>query len=721
MSTLPRPAVGALPGSLAENPEIDLWIRVDTGGTVTLLTGKAELGQGLRAAIARIGAEELDVSLERIRVKTADTSRGPKEGLTAGSMSMEQSGRATRQVAAEARAYLLGLAAAELDASPDELTVDDGRIVSATGRETDYWRLLGGRRFGLTAKGDVEPKRPDEHRIVGRRGPRIDMRGIVTGTTRYVQDLAEPGVLFGRVVRPPSAGARLIAIDVGRARDLPGVAAVVRDGSFLAVAAEREDQVDSAAEVLRAAARWEETAVLPPRDVHRWLREQETESFLVVDGVPVTDPIPAAAAPPGAATTLSATYTRPYVMHGSIGPSAAMAQWREGELHVWSATQAVEFLRAALAEALGIRPDVIRVSHVEGAGCYGHNGADDVSLDAALLARAVSGRRVLLRWTREDEHAWEPYGPPAVVDLQASLDADGSVVAWSHEVVGNTHIARPMPGGGRGRLLASRYLDGGEPPDPPRPILAYHVGIHRNADPLYAFPRRRIVKNFVANTPIRVSSLRALGAFANVFAIESFMDELAEVAGSDPLDFRLHHLADERAREVLVAAAERAGWGEPLPEWTGRGLGFARYKNSAAYAAVAIQARVDDATAHVVLERAVIAGDAGEVVDPDGLENQLEGGLIQAASWTLKEQVRFDRQRITSVDWDSYPILRFDEVPQIETVLLDRPGMPYLGAGEATQGPTAAAIANAVYDAVGMRLRDLPLTPERLREAAAAA
>ena len=287
--------------------------------------------------------------------------------------------------------------------------------------------------------------------------------------------------------------------------------------------------------------------------------------------MPVADPIPPADAPPDAATTLSATYTRPYVMHGSIGPSAAMARWREGELHgvVGDAGRRVPSGRARR----GARgpPDAIRVSHVEGAGCYGHNGADDVSLDAALLARAVPGRRVLLRWTREDEHAWEPYGPPAVVDLQASLDADGAVVAWSHDVVGNTHIARPMPGGGRGRLLASRYLEGGEPPDPPRPILAYHVGIHRNADPLYAFPRRRIVKHFVANTPIRVSSLRALGAFANVFAIESFMDELAEAAGSDPLDFRLRHLDDERARAVLVAAAERAGWGEPLPEWTGRG------------------------------------------------------------------------------------------------------------------------------------------------------
>jgi CO/xanthine dehydrogenase Mo-binding subunit len=457
---------------------------------------------------------------------------------------------------------------------------------------------------------------------------------------------------------------------------------------------------------------------LPPRDVRRWLREQETQSFLVVDGVPVAGPIPPIEVPSHAATTVRAVYTRPYTMHGSIGPSAAAAQWQDGNLHVFSATQSVEALRVALAEALELDPSQVRVSHVEGPGCYGHNGADDVALDAALLARAVPGRRVLLRWSRADEHAWEPYGPPALVELQASLDGDGAVVAWSHDVWSNTHIGRPMPRVGRGRLLASRSLERDQPVDLPAPILYYHVGIHRNADPLYAFPQRRIVKNFVANTPIRTSSLRALGAFANVFAIESFMDELAIVAGTDPLEFRLRHLEDERAREVLRAAAERAGWGAPLPEWTGRGLAFARYKNSAAYAAVVIQARVDDATSKVVLERAVIAGDAGEIVDPDGLENQLEGGVIQAASWTLKEKVAYDAVRITSVDWDSYPILRFDEVPEVETVLLDRPGMPFLGAGEATQGPTAAAIANAVYDAVGLRVRDLPLTPERLQAAA---
>jgi CO/xanthine dehydrogenase Mo-binding subunit len=310
-----------------------------------------------------------------------------------------------------------------------------------------------------------------------------------------------------------------------------------------------------------------------------------------------------------------------------------------------------------------------------------------------------------------------------VVELHAALDGDGHVTAWSHDVWSNTYNSRPMlnvgpQSTGRGRLLAGQLLQRPFLPEPPTPTLGFHVGVHRNADPLYVFPRKRIVKNFVAATPIRTSSLRALGAYPNVFAIESFMDELAEQAHRDPLDFRLRHLEDERGRAVLIAAAERAGWGNPLPDGTGRGIGFARYKNIAAYSAIVVQARVDDETARVHLERAVIACDAGEIVDPDGLTNQLEGGFVQAASWTLKERVAYDDYRITSIDWDTYPILRFDEMPEIETILLDQPGKPFLGAGETTQGPTAAAIANAVYAAVGIRVRDLPLTPDQLRAAA---
>ena len=338
------------------------------------------------------------------------------------------------------------------------------------------------------------------------------------------------------------------------------------------------------------------------------------------------------------------------------------------------------------------------------------------------MARAVPGRPVRLQWTRQDEHAWEPYGPAMVMHLQASLDPGGRLLDWNHDVWSNTHIARALPYGDRSALIAAWHRAAAMPPPQPFPMLVYHGGIHRNADPLYAVPRRRIVKHFVETTPLRVSSTRSLGAYANVFAIESFMDELAHAAGTDPLEFRLRYLEDERARAVLTAAAERAGWTQRRKEFgRGKGIGFAQYKNQKCYAAVIIDLHVDLDTAQIVLARAVIAADAGQIVDPSGLANQLEGGVVQSASWTLKEQVTFDRTRITSVDWESYPILKFPEAPVVETVLLDRPGAPPLGSGEAAQGPTAGAIANAVFDAIGVRLRDIPFTPDRVRAAVARA
>jgi CO/xanthine dehydrogenase Mo-binding subunit len=407
-------------------------------------------------------------------------------------------------------------------------------------------------------------------------------------------------------------------------------------------------------------------------------------------------------------------------MHASLGPSAALAELSDGSLTVWTHSQGASVLRVSLAQALGMEVERVRVIHAEGAGCYGHNGADDAALDAALLAHALPGRPVLLQWMREDENAWEPYGPAMVVKLQAALDAGGRIAAWSHDVWSYTHMGRPLPYGERSGLLAAWHREPAMQPPRARPSLGEHTGIHRNADPIYDLRERRIVKHFVDEAPLRVSSTRSLGAYANVFAIESFMDELAHASGCDPIEFRLRHLGDARGRAVIEAAAERAHWSSGArEEGRGRGIGFARYKNRKCYAAVVVELEVDSDSAEIHLERAFIAADAGQVVDADGLANQLEGGLIQSASWTLKEQVVFDELRVVSVDWQSYPILTFPEVPEIETQLLNRPGSPSLGSGEAAQGPTAAAIANAVFDAVGLRLREIPFTPERLRAAAA--
>jgi nicotinate dehydrogenase subunit B len=548
------------------------------------------------------------------------------------------------------------------------------------------------------------------------------MEDIVTGRTVFIQDLRLPGTLHARVLRPPSPGARLVELDDTEVRRRPGVEAVVRDGSFVAVVAAKPGQAIAALERLRRAARWVEEPRLPDQArLVAELRAAQPQSFPVIRGTAVEAPVPPIETPADAAHTLRASYTRPFLLHGAIGPSAALARELDGQLTVWTSSQGVSVLRLALAQALGIDAARVRVIHVPGPGCYGHNGADDVALDAALLARALPGRPVHVQWTRADEHTWEPYGPAMVVDLQASLDPSGLVIDWNHDVRSFTHVSRPMPAGPQASALLATWHRAAPLERPaPRPMLTYHMGIHRNADPLYAFSRRRVVKHFIAGSPFRTSSLRGLGAHANVFAIESFLDELAAAAGQDPVAFRLRHLDDPRARDVLAAAAERLGWqAAPRPGRSGRGRGvaFARYKNQKAWCAVAVELTVDGGAA-IRLERAAIAADAGQIVDPDGIVNQLEGGFVQSASWTLREQVTFDRTRVTSTDWQSYPILGFGEVPEIETVLLDRPGEPWLGAGEASQGPTAAAIANAIFDATGLRVRDLPLTAERLREAA---
>jgi nicotinate dehydrogenase subunit B len=708
-----------IPPSLQRNPELDTWLRIHTEGTVTVFTGKVEYGQGIKTALARIAAEELDVSLERIRVHMADTAEGPNELYTVGSMSLEESGTALRLAAAEARQHMLELASAELGVPARALRVDDG-TVSAPGLEleTTWFRVFGGKRFERKVTGTAALKEPGDYKLLGRPGMRIGMEALVTGETVFLQDMVLPGMVHARVVRPPNVGARLSSVDDAPVKSLPGVVAVIRDGSFLAVAADTSVHAIAAAERLRKAALWSGAAALPDETaLHAGMRGAQPKSFPVVDGTAVDEPLAPHMTPTGVAQTLRASYTRPFLMHGSIGPSAAVAHEVEGKLTIWSHSQGVAVLRLAIAQALALTPDKLRLVHVEGPGCYGHNGADDVAFDAALVARALPGTPVHLQWSREDEHAWEPFGSAMVVDLEASLDSDGRVADWTHETRSYTHMNRALPYSERtSGLIAAWHRETPMTPPVPRPALAPHAGIHRNADPLYAFPRKRVVKHFLPDAPFRTSSLRALGGFTNVFALESFMDELAHAARLDPVEFRLCHLTDARARDVIRAAAERFGW---RPGRSGQGLAFAQYKNQKAWCAVAIQLSVDDATAVIRLDRAVIAADAGQIVDPDGLTNQLEGGLVQAASWTLREQVRFDRTRVTSVDWDSYPILRFDEVPEIETVLIDRPGLPWVGAGEASQGPTAAAIANAVFSATGLRLRDLPLSPERVREAAA--
>ena len=712
--------------SLENNPSLDDWLAIGPGGTVAVRSGKVDIGQRISTAVAMLVADELDIDPARVETVRTETGLSPDEGITSGSYSMTQTGEAVRRAAATARRHLLDRAARLLDVDPATLEVDDGTIHSrATNRQTSYWELAAGEPFGIDVDADAPLKPRAALRHVGTAATARDMEDIVRGGPHFLHDMSRPGMLHARVVRPPHYHARLDALDPAIPERLAGDGVrVVRDGSFLAVAAEDEFQAAKAAERLAAAAVWDKGDGLPAGDIYESLRRNERVSLPVVDGAPVEAPVPPPGDPPdGAAVTLDARYERPYQMHASLGPSAAMAEFDDGRLTILSHSQGIYFLRAALAETFGMAPEAIRIVHAPGAGCYGHNGADDAALDAAIVARALPGTPVLLKWTREEEHAWEPYGTCMSMDLRASLDPGGRIAAWSHESFGDTFMMRPRSGPDRigpARLLSTRFLD--PPLDPPvmGPAMGPHIGIHRNLDPLYDLPGKRLVKHLVRNMPLRVSALRSLGAYANVFAIESFMDELAAAAGVDPVAFRLDHLSDPRGRAVIEAAAERLDpSGADCPEGRGRGIAFSRYKNIAAYAAVVIEVSVTDA-AEIRLERCAIAADAGEIVDRAGLAAQLEGGVVQAASWTLHEAVAFDRDGITSRDWESYPILGFDNVPEFETVLVDPGREPFLGAGEATAGPTAAAIANAVHAATGLRLRRIPFTPDAVRAAALA-
>jgi CO/xanthine dehydrogenase Mo-binding subunit len=693
-----------LPPSLAANPRLSDWVGFDADGTVTVRSGKVEIGQGVLTALAQIVAEELDVLPGRVRMVATRTGTSPDEGLTSGSMSMQYSGAALRQACAEVRAICVRAAASAWNTPPEKVRVRDGEITGPDGLRTSYWELPGDELLARDASGTVTPKPPSEYTIVGTSMHRLDIPDKVSGRPRFVHDVDLPGLVYGRVVRPPSRAAELAGLDTSAARALPGVLSIVRDGGFLGVVAAREEIAQKAADRLRAGARWREQDSLPDAaSLPEFLAGQPAETVVISDnGDPDRDRV---------ARTVSATYRRPYLAHASMAPSCAVARTAGDEVEVWSNTQGPYLLRRALASALGLDEDRITVRHVEGAGSYGHNGADDVALDAALLARAVPGRPVKVMWSRQDELGWAPFGPAAVVQLSADLDAAGEVLSWRHEIWGNGHVSRPGRGNGHPLLAETHQADAASSApsvDPPQPS----GGASRNAIPTYTFPASRVVNHRLLTMPLRTSSLRSLGAFINVFAAESFVDELAQLAGADPVEYRLRHLDDPRAREVIEAAAEGAGWGNgPLADSVGRGIGFARYKNAATYCAVVAEVEAVD---EVRVRRLTIAADAGLVINPDGLANQIEGGAIQATSWTLKEQVRFDRRGVLSDTWETYPILRFSEVPPVDVRVLDRPHEPSLGAGEASQGPTAAAIANALRDALGVRVRQLPLTAENI-------
>ncbi len=692
-----------------QNPLLDQWVRFTAPSLVTVSTGRVEIGQGVLTAMRQIAAEELDVGLDRIVLQTGDTDLTPNEGYTAGSQSIQFGGVALRLACAEVRALFLDHAAAKLGDPRAKLSVRDGAIIrdgAPTGH--DYWSLAGAIDLARPATGRARIKPAGEHRVVGANAPRVDLAAKVFGAPIFVHDMKLDGMVHARVVRQPRRGATIGSInDEAIRRTAKGPIELVRDGNFLAILGPDETVVEAVAAVAPAHVSWDGVeAISPSQEEARWLLQQPS-----IDQT-IGPPTPAEPAP--IASRYQATYTRMHVAHASVAPSCALALYRDGHLTVWTHSQGVYPLRAALARTLKLEPAAISVRHVQGPGCYGHNGADDAAADAAVIAMRRPGMPVRVRWRREEEFGFEPVSPAMVVTVQAALDDGDHPADWTTEIWSGRHGSRP---GGGGNLLAAEAL-----PDPPPAPPAFEAPTPpgagtRNGAPLYDFPAKRIVHHLIAETPVRTSSLRGLGATLNVFAIESSIDELAERAGEDPVAYRLSVLSDPRARAVVEHAARISGWraGIPTGSGRGRGFGFARYKNLAAYAAIVAEVEIDET---VRLLRVWCAADAGLVINPDGAINQLEGGIIQAASWALKEGVRLDGAGISSRDWETYPVLRFSEAPEIAVELIDPAAdRPPLGVGEASGGPTVAAIGNAVAHALGTRLRDLPLTRERIMAA----
>ena len=700
----------ALPGSLVDNPLLSQWIAFAERGRVRVGSGKVEIGQGIVTALTQIAAEELDITPEQVDLVSGQTDISPDEWFTSGSYSVSVGGASIRLVCAEVRALLLDKAAALLGCDPFELTVEQGRVLR-DGRDTghDYWSLSGGIDLQRKASGAVPVKPLSAYRVVGRSLPRLDLPAKIRGEG-FIHDMAPSGVVHARVLRQPWRGARLALLDETAVRKAARAPIdILRIGDFVAFTAENETAVMRAGETARQIARWEGGAP-PPDDAGTvdWLKRQPAQTRRTDTG---------SGAPAEEGRTVEASYSRPFLTYGSIGPSCALAEFKDGRLTVCSHCQGPGPLRDWLAKALGLDREKVTVRHRQGAGAYGHNSADDAAFDAAFLATQMAGRTIRVQWAREDEFLGAPVSPAMVMGLRAVLDDKGRPAEWSVEIWSAPHVQRPGVNGNAGFAGLAAL------PDAPalKPISDVPDerggGATRNAFPIYDLPRYRQTHHMLTEPPVRTSSLRGLGAWANVFAIESFIDELAETAGADPVAYRLSILTDPRARRVLEAAASMSGWADKagmIGEGRALGVGLARYKNIAAYSAIVVEVSVDEA---VRLERIWCAADAGLVINPDGAKNQLEGGIIQGASFVMREEVRYAGGRVANEGWDDYPILRFSDVPEIDIELVGDPNHPALGLGECSVGPTGGAIGNALARALGRRIRALPLTRDRIMAA----
>ncbi|HET7803972.1 MAG TPA: molybdopterin cofactor-binding domain-containing protein [Pseudolabrys sp.] len=686
--------------------EVDSFLAIDKTGKVTVYSGKVDLGTGVTTALRQIVADELDVPLSRIELITGDTMLTPDQGTTWASVTIQVGGMQLRQAAAVARQALLAEAAKKL--GTDNLTVADGVIMAGGRKKVSYGELIGGKSFSikLDPKQPVKEKSPKDYKIVGKSTPRVDIPDKVTGRFTYMQDFRVPGMLYGRVVRPPAIGAKLEKVDESATKKIPGVARVVREGNFLGVVATNEWDAIRGADALKVT--WSKSETLPDQAklweyvrASKVAKEEEygktgnTAEAMAKDGVKI----------------IKATYDFAINTHGSIGPSCAVAEFKDGALTSWSASQATHALRKQLAQMFSLPLEKVRCIYIEGSGCYGRNGHEDAAADAALLSKIV-GTPVRVQWSRADEHGWDPKGPPTLMDMRASMDAQGNVTAWE----GDFYMPQQTPGGFFVPLVAATLS--GMP-------AANHIApgnVFQNSAIGYKFPNTRSVCKRLETTPFRPSWIRTPGRMQNTYANECFMDELAAAANMDPLEFRRKYLDDKRGLELLERLAALAKWEKrpsPLKNASGtvgkgRGISYVKYELVRTYIGAVAEVEVDRRTGVIRVPKFTLVHDCGQIINPDGLKNQIEGNVIQTVSRTLIEELKFDRSQVTSLDWASYPILKFPQVPDIVIELIDRPNEKPWGAGEPAAAVIPAAISNAVFDATGVRLRSIPYTPAKV-------
>ncbi|MCC7274194.1 MAG: xanthine dehydrogenase family protein molybdopterin-binding subunit [Alphaproteobacteria bacterium] len=684
--------------------QVDGFVAVDAAGNVTIFSGKVDLGTGVRTAITQIAAEELSVPLDRVRVVQGDTALTPDQGITWGSLTIQVGGMQIRQACATARELLVGRAAERLAVAREELTTRNGAVVRRSGgKGVPYAKLIGDRRFETKVDAAAPLKDPASYTVVGRPVRRLDIPGKVTGTFVYVQDFKLRGMLHGRVLRPPALKATLQSVDDGKARRVPGYVATVRKGSFLAAVATSEWAAIKGMMALEPT--WSSWAGLPESGK---LWEHVRGSRVARDeALQTAGDTAAAMREGGTAKVMSATYDFAIHTHGSIGPSCAVADFTGGRLTVWTASQATHLLRQQLANMLSLKADDIRCVYLEGAGCYGRNAHEDAAADAALLAVEL-GRPVRVQWSRADEHGWDPKGPPTLIDMRAAVDG-GDVVGWE-----SMAFIPDRPKGFAVTLVAAELA--GLPKDE-----AFPGNVHQGLAIPYAFPNIKATARWLAETPLKPSWIRTPGRMQNTFANESFIDECATVAGVDPLDFRRRNLKDARGLEMLERLAKLADWKPRTAARAGdgdvargRGVAYTKYELVRTYVGIVADVAVDRKTGKIRVERCFVAHDCGQIINPDGLRNQIEGNVVQTVSRTLIEEVTFDRSAVTSIDWATYPILTFPDVPDVVIDLIDRPAEKPWGAGEPTAAVVPAAIANAVFDATGVRLRSVPFRPEKV-------